>query len=271
MAVLELCVVAVSVFLVVIKVRHKLFAGRCTSKARMDGKTVIVTGADTDEIVRLSGNKDVHLLPLNLESLSSVRNFVQLVKQRTSKLHVLVNNAGVGMMPNCVSEDGLQITMQINHFGPMLLTLLLIGQSHRGRPADHHANQPLRTHAAHSVAISRTEDVLQITLQINHFGPMLLTLLLLGQSHRGRPADHHANQPLRTHDAHSVAISRTEDGLQITLQINHFGLMLLTLLLIGVTCNSVHPGYVPTVIYDTVPCIVARLSFKFALKLSCKV
>ena len=27
------------------------------------------------------------------------------------------------------------------------------GQSDRGRPADHHANQPLWSHAAHSVAI----------------------------------------------------------------------------------------------------------------------
>ena len=38
-------------------------------------------------------------LPLNLSSFQSTQEFVAAFKQRNLPLHILVNNAGVGMVP----------------------------------------------------------------------------------------------------------------------------------------------------------------------------
>ena len=79
--------------------------------------------------MRRSGNRDVHLVLLDLGSLASVRRFVDEVRRRENSLHVLVNNAAAAGMANEMSQDGLQQEVQINHFGPMLLTLLLLGRT----------------------------------------------------------------------------------------------------------------------------------------------
>ncbi|KAF4529221.1 hypothetical protein B566_EDAN017590 [Ephemera danica] len=140
----------------------------------MDGKTVVVTGAD-------SGMEKETALDLARRG-ASVRNFVQLVKQRTSKLHVLVNNAGVGRLPDSRTEDGLQTTMQINHFGPMLLTLLLLVircilkdiQTEDDLQITMQINHLIWSHVSYIVALRsiskdiQTKDDLQITMQIKH-------------------------------------------------------------------------------------------------------
>ncbi|KAF4530749.1 hypothetical protein B566_EDAN007971 [Ephemera danica] len=144
-------------FFVMVKFWYRYTSGQCTSKRRMDGKTVIVTGSNTgigketalelakrgarvilacrdpkrgtqakDDIVLKAGNKNVYFLQLDLSSLKSVRNFVAEVKRREKQLHVLINNAAAAGVPNRRTADDLQQEMQINHFGPFLLTILLI-------------------------------------------------------------------------------------------------------------------------------------------------
>ncbi|KAF4525821.1 hypothetical protein B566_EDAN013270 [Ephemera danica] len=111
------------------KLWHWITSGHCTSTRRMDGKIVIVTGANSGK------RPNVHVLPLDLTSLASVRRFVQLVKQQTSKLHVLVNNAGCISLPHELTKDGMQLEMQTNHFGPFLLTLLLLDLLKKSAPS----------------------------------------------------------------------------------------------------------------------------------------
>ncbi|KAF4524032.1 hypothetical protein B566_EDAN013134, partial [Ephemera danica] len=68
---------------------------RLGAQVIMGCRDVQQRGAEArDDIINKSGNKDVHVFPLDLASLDSVRNFVELVKQHTDKLDVLVNNAG---------------------------------------------------------------------------------------------------------------------------------------------------------------------------------
>jgi len=67
-------------------------------------------------------------MKLDLGSLSSVRNFVKEFLQMEKRLDVLINNAAAMSLPNKLSKDGLQQEMQINHFGPFLLTILLLGK-----------------------------------------------------------------------------------------------------------------------------------------------
>jgi hypothetical protein len=65
---------------------------------------------------------------LDLSSLDSVRQFANDVINIEPRLDVLINNAGAGGIRNKMTADNLQLGMQVNHFGPFLLTCLLLGK-----------------------------------------------------------------------------------------------------------------------------------------------
>jgi NAD(P)-dependent dehydrogenase (short-subunit alcohol dehydrogenase family) len=69
----------------------------------------------------------VEVMQLDLGSLTSVRRFVTEFVRENKQLDVLINNAAAMSLPNKLSSDGLQQEMQINQFGPFLLTVLLLG------------------------------------------------------------------------------------------------------------------------------------------------
>ncbi|KAI4457685.1 phosphatidylinositol-glycan biosynthesis class f protein-related [Holotrichia oblita] len=140
-----------------IKLVCKLTAGISTSDTCLVGKTVLVTGgnsgigyqtaltlagrgarvliADKNEatesvrkIIEETGNKNVSYINLDLASLASVRHFAKKINAEETQLDILINNAGIGALCDYLTDDGLQITMQVNHFGPFLLTHLLAGE-----------------------------------------------------------------------------------------------------------------------------------------------
>jgi len=58
-----------------------------------------------------------------------VRSFAADVIKTENRLDVLIHNAGVAYtFEKIVSKDGLDMTQATNHFGPFLLTHLLIGK-----------------------------------------------------------------------------------------------------------------------------------------------
>lgn len=66
---------------------------------------------------------------MDLGSLKSVREFAADVNRNESRLDVLIHNAGMAnTFEKKVTEDGLEITMATNTYGPFLLTHLLIGK-----------------------------------------------------------------------------------------------------------------------------------------------
>lgn len=80
-----------------------------------------------DEIISYSGNSNVELMTLDLSSLNSVRQFATKVNKQESRLDVLVNNAGVAnTFGKQITDDGLELTMATNQYGPFLLTHLLL-------------------------------------------------------------------------------------------------------------------------------------------------
>jgi hypothetical protein len=84
----------------------------------------------SDEIIQSTGNAEVVVKKLDLSSLKSIREFADDINRTVTKLDVLVNNAGTAHMFGAkTTEDGLELTMATNHFGPFLLTHLLIGKS----------------------------------------------------------------------------------------------------------------------------------------------
>nr|KAG5712718.1 hypothetical protein BaRGS_029773 [Batillaria attramentaria] len=90
----------------------------CRSKTRGE--------AAREKIIARSGNKDVVVRVLNLGSLESVRQFARDVIQTEERLDILVNNAGANGLPQITTDDGLELNFAVNHFGPFLLTNMLL-------------------------------------------------------------------------------------------------------------------------------------------------
>ncbi|KAK9197625.1 hypothetical protein WN944_012808 [Citrus x changshan-huyou] len=69
---------------------------------------------------------DIVVLPLDLSSLSSVRNFVSQFHSLNLPLNLLINNAGKFAHQHAISEDGIEMTFATNYLGHFLLTKLLL-------------------------------------------------------------------------------------------------------------------------------------------------
>lgn len=78
---------------------------------------------------------EVEVSELDLGSLASVRSFVDRVRARHSRVHGLVNNAGVMDTPKGVTEDGFETQIGVNHLGHFLLTERLLDLLEAGEPS----------------------------------------------------------------------------------------------------------------------------------------
>ena len=65
---------------------------------------------------------------LDLASLDSVHHFADAFKARYEQLDVLVNNAGIMMVPYGRTEEGFELQFGTNHLGHFALTGLLLGR-----------------------------------------------------------------------------------------------------------------------------------------------
>ncbi|WP_370247046.1 oxidoreductase [Nocardioides sp.] len=70
---------------------------------------------------------DLTTLRLDLASLAAVREAAAQAAD-LGPIHVLINNAGVMATKRTVTADGLDLQLATNHFGPFLLTGLLLPQ-----------------------------------------------------------------------------------------------------------------------------------------------
>lgn len=74
-----------------------------------------------------SGNENIFIQKVDLSSQSSVREFAEEFLKTEKKLDVLLHNSGCASTSNKrKSVDGIELTMATNHYGPFLLTHLLI-------------------------------------------------------------------------------------------------------------------------------------------------
>lgn len=78
------------------------------------------------EIVLESRNKYIYCRECDLASQKSIRNFVNQFKKEHSKLHVLINNAGIMRCPKSYTKEGIEMQLGVNHMGHFLLTNLLL-------------------------------------------------------------------------------------------------------------------------------------------------
>ncbi|KAB7498436.1 hypothetical protein Anas_12704 [Armadillidium nasatum] len=78
-------------------------------------------------IVSSTGNKNVVCRHLELSDMDSVRKFAKETIEKEKKIDVLVNNAGMASGKRKLSKQGHELTLATNHYGPFLLTILLLG------------------------------------------------------------------------------------------------------------------------------------------------
>lgn len=70
----------------------------------------------------------LHVLPMDLVSLSSVRDAIEIFQLKEPKLDLLINNAGIMAVPFSLTNDNYEIQLQVNHISPFFLTYALIPQ-----------------------------------------------------------------------------------------------------------------------------------------------
>jgi len=108
------------------------------------GATVILSCRDMQKceetnarIKNETGKEASHLIPLDLSNFSSIRQFVEQFHTKSIPLHVLINNAGVcqGLGDPIITKDGLELTLQVNTIGTMLLTCLLLEDLKKSSPS----------------------------------------------------------------------------------------------------------------------------------------
>ena len=147
-------------------IRKWMQGGQYTKNTRIDGKVVIITGANSGigketaidlakrggkiyiacrdvkrgedalkEIKELSGSDKVHFLPLDLASLESIRDFSKKFHELEAQLHILINNAGVMGCPKALTKDGFEMQIGTNHMGHFLLTNLLLDLLKQSSPS----------------------------------------------------------------------------------------------------------------------------------------
>ena len=147
--------------------RYFCVIGRsCRSKKRLDGKTAIVTGANSGigketaidlakrgarvivacrdvkkgsdavrDIKEASKSEEVVLKKLDLASLASVRQFSEEILQEESHIDLLINNAGIVVESYHLTEDGFEMQFGTNHLGHFLLTNLLLDRIKESAPS----------------------------------------------------------------------------------------------------------------------------------------
>jgi len=132
----------------------------------MQGKVVVITGSNTGvgfetavgvaeqgattvlacrnqakaeeaahEVVRRTWNDDVHVVPLDLADLASVRKAADDIVSRWDRLDVLVNNAGGVWSQRQLTAQGFEYTMGVSHLGHYYLTRQLLPRLRATAPA----------------------------------------------------------------------------------------------------------------------------------------
>lgn len=82
-----------------------------------------------------TGNKNVVVHHVDISSFKSVRDLAEKINATESKIDVLIHNAGfVDYIKKAKTSDGIELTMATNHYGPFLLTHLLIDLLKKSAP-----------------------------------------------------------------------------------------------------------------------------------------
>lgn len=78
------------------------------------------------ELIAITQNDDIDIFQVNFASLKSIEKACNEFKNKYQKLDVLLNNAGGTFAKYNLTEDGIEETMAVNHFGYFAMTYHLM-------------------------------------------------------------------------------------------------------------------------------------------------
>ncbi|MHA1974542.1 MAG: SDR family oxidoreductase [Candidatus Hodarchaeales archaeon] len=113
----------------------------CLNLARENHKIVMVCRNKEkglkvqQELIKVTGNSEIHLLIADLSSFKSIKNLVESIDESYPEVNVLINNAGTFQAKRRESKDGLELTFAVNYFAPFLLTNLLLPRLIENKPS----------------------------------------------------------------------------------------------------------------------------------------
>ena len=108
---------------VAMKGYHVIMASKNIERARLKRQWII------DE----SGNSDVEIMPIDLASLATVKEFAENILKREEPVALLMDNSGIlEQEGRTITVDGIERTVSVNYVGHYLLTRLLIPKMERG-------------------------------------------------------------------------------------------------------------------------------------------
>lgn len=135
--------------------KKQIPAGELKSTDRLDGKTVLVDGSSSglgfaiavdvakrgakvvmacrtgiptkgEEVKRLSGNQDVHMLQVDFADYTSIKRLVEEVKAHFAPIDILICNAGVVPKKSRQTPQGLEEMFMVNYFSKFLFVNMLL-------------------------------------------------------------------------------------------------------------------------------------------------
>jgi NAD(P)-dependent dehydrogenase (short-subunit alcohol dehydrogenase family) len=97
------------------------------------GATILLHGRNQErvdivkrEIIRITGNDRIESYVADFSSIRQVKDFVRNIDDKHDRIDVLINNAGVYEHRRRITEDGLEMTFEVNHLASFILTLMLL-------------------------------------------------------------------------------------------------------------------------------------------------
>jgi retinol dehydrogenase 12 len=99
------------------------------------GAAVVPVGRDGKRTAAVAKSVGAEPVVADFSSLAEVRRVAEDLLDRHERIDVLVNNAGLVAGRRTVTHDGLELTMEVNHFAPFLLTNLLLDRLTASAPA----------------------------------------------------------------------------------------------------------------------------------------
>lgn len=108
------------------KLAQQMHSSAMDAQLILVGRNMERLQATQRELQEINAQATIDLLRADLSSLDEVRRLAGEVLQRTTRLDVLLNNAGGYFMKRQLSVDGYEMTFALNHLSYFLLTNLLL-------------------------------------------------------------------------------------------------------------------------------------------------
>ncbi|MGC1419400.1 MAG: SDR family NAD(P)-dependent oxidoreductase [Acidimicrobiales bacterium] len=93
---------------------------------RAQGEHVILVGRSPDKTKQIAHELDSPFYLVDFADLDQVRSLAERLQSDAPRIDVLANNAGGMMGGRLITVDGNELTLQVNHLAPFLLTNLLL-------------------------------------------------------------------------------------------------------------------------------------------------